>query len=416
MTPPGHSRARRIRWLVVILVCLVICTCIPYSLNFEPDTLPSDIPSAVAQRFKQADQYIWPKIIVSRLRTIVNILAIYLVVASLVAVRLEVRYGQDPLRRWPVRIGFLLLLYLGLYGLSLPSLFRGFFHSQSFGITHLTFPAYLKILMVSVPTGLAIFLLKYLLVFCCMAIFRSRWWLASAVAVCLLFQIIPEIVSRKVPIDPVTSFSELPDGAVREAMQDVTTRAGQDGIEFLVEDRSARATTANMYMTGRVGREYVVMTDTLLQTLSPCEIAGVFAHELGHKVTRPITVPLNMTIGIAKLLCVFYIIHLVHRRRMIPERSRLQAMVHIMLVVKMASQVIHPFSCAIHRFQEREADTYALELMGDPDCFRGALHKIGSMNLEPYSLPDWVYYTSASHPVMRERLQMTARWSPANTL
>ena len=411
VTTEAQDRRRRMSRLGLLLILLVVGVLLLYSLPIPAPDLPDSIPAELAPRFAEAHAYIWPEILAGWVRPAIGMLLLYLIVLSGAAVAIETRYGADKLRRWPLRILFLLVFYAMISLIDTPNSIRSFYHARAFGLTQLTLAESLELSLRATPFAFAVFVLKFLLVFCCLAIFRARWWVAAAVLVLVVFELAPERLSRTVPLDPILTLEPLPDGPYREAMDRVSALAEED-IDYLVEDRSQRSDTVNMYMTGRVGREYVVVTDTLLGCLSPDEVAVVLAHEYGHKLSRPVTVPLSMILTVAKMLAVFYLVHWFHHRRAIPERDRLQALVYIMLAAMAVSLLDYPFSCALYRYQERTSDAYALELTGDATALRSALLKVGAANLEPWEVPGWVYLTSASHPQLRDRVRMAETFTP----
>jgi STE24 endopeptidase len=77
----------------------------------------------------------------------------------------------------------------------------------------------------------------------------------------------------------------LPDGPLRRRLERVAGRVGFRFTDFLVWD------TGNMMVNACVtgvlpGFRYVLLTDALIESLSPVEVAAVFGHEVGHVAHR----------------------------------------------------------------------------------------------------------------------------------
>jgi STE24 endopeptidase len=77
----------------------------------------------------------------------------------------------------------------------------------------------------------------------------------------------------------------LPRGALRDRLERVAHRAGFRFTDILVWDSGG--TMLNACVTGIVpGFRYVLLTDALVETMTPVEVAAVFGHEIGHIAHR----------------------------------------------------------------------------------------------------------------------------------
>ena len=96
--------------------------------------------------------------------------------------------------------------------------------------------------------------------------------IASAVAMVVLS---PVLLRRIFPTRP------LPPGELRDGLEALAQRAGVRLRDVLVWDTDRAM--VNALLVGIVpGLRYVLLSDLLLETMSPPQVAGVFAHELGH--------------------------------------------------------------------------------------------------------------------------------------
>jgi STE24 endopeptidase len=77
----------------------------------------------------------------------------------------------------------------------------------------------------------------------------------------------------------------LPDGPLRRRLEGAARRAGFRFTDVLVWDTGG--TVLNACVTGVVpGFRYVLLTDALVDTMTPVEVAAVFGHEIGHIAHR----------------------------------------------------------------------------------------------------------------------------------
>jgi len=306
-------------------------------------------------------------------------------------------------RVWLARILFLLAVYLTLSAIGFPFRFCRYLHYRDFGLTSLTVPGWLKVFALTLPVPLTIFVLKYLLVICTLPLCKRRWWIAAALGVFVIFDAAPEIVSRTYPADPVETLQPLVAGPHFDAMKAVLRKAGLD-LPLMVVDESRRSNAANMCLTGRQGREYVLVTDTFVRQYSPAETALALAHELGHFQHKTKTLVTKLGGALLLSLVAFGLAFVCTGRQALPVSDAPRLIAIIMLCALVAGQAFGPVSLALSRGEEREADSYALRLTGDGKQFQRLLLKVARNHLTPLDLPGWRYFLSASHPTFLERI------------
>jgi STE24 endopeptidase len=120
-----------------------------------------------------------------------------------------------------------------------------------------------------------------------MSAMGERWWwyvwlfwLAFNLLVMLIF---PTLIA---PL--FNKFSPLPDGALKSRIEALLARCGFTASGLFVMDGSKRSAHGNAYFTGLGRAKRIVFFDTLIAKLSPAEVEGVLAHELGHFKRRHI--------------------------------------------------------------------------------------------------------------------------------
>jgi STE24 endopeptidase len=120
-------------------------------------------------------------------------------------------------------------------------------------------------------------------------VFRRLWpsWeddpLAEPIEMVLLGSLV--LVAAPLFIRLAWPTRSLPDGPLRRRLERVARRAGFRFTDVLVWDTGG--SILNACVTGIVpGFRYVLLTDALIDTMTPVEVAAVFGHEIGHIAHR----------------------------------------------------------------------------------------------------------------------------------
>ena len=404
---------RLFRPIVVLLPIVLLLELATVWWPVSPPVLPDDLPAEAVEGFEQAERYLRPLIVGRFFSSLAGILLVLVVLLSGVAARVEEKYGGSHLR-WPARIGFLFAFFLLIWLAFFPSSWVHFLRNRDFGITEMVWQTWLRNKVLGTPVPLLLFFGRWLILFCLIAIFKSSWWWVGALFLFGVFSVLPEWASRTYPLDPVEEMAPLPAGEIREAFEGLAAETGRN-LELMMVNESERTRRVNMALTGRIGREYVLVTDTLIDKLTPEEARVMLAHELGHAVTRHIVIPFRKLFGLFGSLLTLGLVYRFQRVHPVAERRILSVLLQVMLAGHLVTTVLRPVQGVVSRYEEREADRYALELTRDPESFRSLMLKLAKVNLEPYDAPRWAYWLyGASHPTIRERLEMAERWGAEN--
>jgi STE24 endopeptidase len=335
-------------------------------------------------------------------RHALTILGIALVLVSGIAVAAEAYYGTGRWR-WPARAATILALYLLLSILDLPFRTATYIHHLAFGLTPMTWADWFRLQTATTMAASAVLVLKGILVFCILRIFRKWWWLATPVALFLCFEAVPEFFGN-LRVQPGSTYYPLPGGPHRDALERAARLAGVD-IEFRVEDRSRWDTTVNMDLSGHASGRDLVLTDTFLDRFTPEETALAFTHELGHHLHRtPYLLRYKAVVFVSFLLACLLACLILRRSATAPDMG-LQTTITVILCLAIANVLFLPVDSAISRWDERIADRYALEVTGDPDHYASLLIKGAEINLSRLDVPGWEYFVFARYPSLRDRLR-----------
>jgi STE24 endopeptidase len=293
---------------------------------------------------------------------------------------------------------------LGLWVVGLPFGFLSLWWSRRY---HLEKRSYISWLLAQWPSllaqvvGLTIVLTILLLL---AGRLPRRWWLAAgplfvAVGALLVF-VLPyvETLGTRAP-HRTRLAAEIRQLARKEGVGDTPVRIDEVGDE-------TRAANAEAIGIGPSKR--VVIWDTFLSgRFTAGEIKVVAAHEFGHHAHR------HLWKGIAWSALIVVPGFLVmsaatgHRGGMaLPGNVPLA-----LLVITVFNLAITPFTNAVSRRYEAEADWSALRATRDPRDAERLFEKFASLDLQQPNPPGWSYAWIDNHPTIVQRIAMARAWA-----
>ena len=244
--------------------------------------------------------------------------------------------------------------------------------------------------------------------------FGRSWW-APAAAVIVGFGVVTTYATPVV-LDPLfNKFTPLPAGEMRSAVFDLARRAGVDVGQVYVMDASRRTTAANAYVAGLGQTKRVVLYDNLLKDFEPGEVRLVVAHELGHVRYRDVPHGLLYLAIVAP----FGMLAAARLAERITPRDALAgaaAVPAVVLAVGVMAPAITFTSNQLSRAVETRADTYSLELTGEPRTFISFQKRVTLQNVSDPDPPRVTHWLLGTHPTTMQRIGLGVRFgatSPA---
>jgi STE24 endopeptidase len=285
-------------------------------------------------------------------------------------------------------------------------LYSTFVLEKRFGFNTTTFRTWLLDTLKSALISAALGLLFLYLLYAFIDGTGSHWWLWAAAG----FSVLDLGLSLIYPlvIAPLfNKFTSLPEGSLKERINELAHRLDFRVGGIFVMDGSKRSKHSNAYFTGLGRVKRVVLYDTLLAQMSEDEILAVLAHEIGHEKKKHV---LKMTaLSIALSFVIFKVLDLLMRWGALyaafgfAESSKHAIILILGLVAGPATFFLTPAFSAWSRKHEYAADAFAAEATG-ADALASALVKLNrenASNLWPSKLYSAWYY---SHPTLVERL------------
>lgn len=245
-----------------------------------------------------------------------------------------------------------------------------------------------------------------------------RWWLYMAMAS------VPFLLAgaflKPIWIDPLfNKFGPMKDQALERSILGLAERAGIGASRVFEVDKSVDTKAVNAYVTGFLGSKRIVLWDTLLAKLDEREVLFVMAHEMGHYVLGHVV--RSIVLSVAVTLVGLYFVHrtaggLIERysaRFGFLELKDPASVPLFLMLLQVATLVLMPAAMAYSRWQEHEADRFAIELTGMNRSGASAFVKLQAENLSN-PRPGWVYRVfRASHPSIGDRIDFCNAYRPA---
>lgn len=236
------------------------------------------------------------------------------------------------------------------------------------------------------------------------------WWLMSAAAFAGAMWVLTGLTPTLL-LPMFYRFTPLGREALRERLQALSRRAGVPVLGVYEWGLGAKTRRANAALVGAGGTRRILVSDTLLAEYTDDEIEVILAHELAHHVHRDI--PKALVAEFVLLVAGFGVAALAVNRWWRPLTlagpGDVAGLPLILLASGAAMLAATPLLNALSRFNERQADRYALRLTGRREAFESAMRRLGAQNLSeprPSRLALWLFHT---HPPIADRIDAARR-------
>jgi STE24 endopeptidase len=276
-------------------------------------------------------------------------------------------------------------------------LWRGWWRERRWGLSTQSLGGFLadRGKGVGVASALAALMLLGLAVL--VRLLPDAWPLAAAAAGALLVLLLGFVAP--LVLEPLFNrFEPLREEALAGELRALAERAGAPVRDVLVADASRRTTKANAYVSGLGATRRIVLYDTLLRQSPSEEIAGVVAHELGHRRERHVAkwtlIGMGSAAGAAAVLWLVFG----------DGAGDARNVADVLLVLSVLELLALPAAAALSRRWERAADRFALSLTRDRDALEAAFRRLAETNVADLDPPVLVRTLLATHPPLPERI------------
>jgi STE24 endopeptidase len=228
--------------------------------------------------------------------------------------------------------------------------------------------------------------------------FARNWWIGAATVlfvIALVLQFVLPYVSRY-----GTHPLRAPKLAAAVTQLEAREHAGHPTVR--VETVSGQTTAANAYAIGIGPSSSVFIWDTMLDgRFTPREVRFVIGHELAHLARLHLWkgIAWGLLIGIPLLAAVAFV---TGRRGGLRNPSNVPLALLTLTVLQLA---LTPFTNAVSRRYEAEADWVGLQGTQDPEAAKGLFKGFVRTDLQDPNPPGWVHVFLDDHPPPLTRVE-----------
>lgn len=235
----------------------------------------------------------------------------------------------------------------------------------------------------------------------------ASWWLVAA-GLLACAHVAWAVAVPAVVIPRIATLAPLSRASLSTRLSTLLARTGRQVPRVLRWTRDAHAGRAQALLAGVGDARCILLSDGLLDAYSDDEIEVVVAHELAHAAHGD--VPQTLLVQGVRELLGLWGLHLVwpHLAPWLgaPSPPTVDQLAALVLVGWGWQVMTAPLLHALARQQERRADAYALSVTERPEAFLSALRRLKQEHLADDSAPTLVYWWTASHPRIAERMAM----------
>ena len=235
-----------------------------------------------------------------------------------------------------------------------------------------------------------------------------EWWWVAATGVVVAFLLATQVLVPRVVMPLFYDFDPIEDGSLRDAVEDVFDRAGFTCDQVYVMNASSRSGHSNAFFTGFGATKRVVLFDTLVDQMEDTAVQSVLAHELAHWKKGHIwqNVAASALQAAVLLFVASFLLDAGWLYGMfgVPEEPA-AGLLLAALWLQPLNQLTAPLQNKLWLANEREADAFAVDVMGGGESLADALASLTSENLgNPFPHP---YYEAFhyQHPPVPERIR-----------
>ena len=309
-----------------------------------------------------------------------------------------------------VLTGLLFFVIPGLINalLDLPfDYYQTFVLEEKFGFNRSTLKLWIRDHLKSGLLSLLLFSLVFSLLLWLIQAAPRTWWVWGFVFLSL-FQLLLAVLYPVLIAPLFNKFEAITNEELKEQIAGLMKRAGIGLKGIFQMDAGTRSGHTNAYFTGLGKTKRVVLFDTLLQAHPREEIVGILAHELGHHKRKHILKQF-LLFAAATLIGLYLASRLLELSLLYWSFGFDQPKAYVGLFLlgllgQKAGFFLVPFSLALSRHYERQADDFARIQMGSGQPLTEAFKRMAAdnlTNLSPHPIYVRFHY---SHPPLVERV------------
>lgn len=242
-------------------------------------------------------------------------------------------------------------------------------------------------------------------------VWPDLWWVLGWVLV-VLAAVVGQVVYPRLRHRVLDDPEPLTDGPVYEAVTAVFDRADAARPKVYRTTGDAHGSTMDAHVSG-VGRGRVVLSGAMIDELSPEELQGVVAHELGHlrnaHLWKGLVGPAVQAAVATALLGYLVDATWVYGQFGVPADATHAGLALALVWAYPVVRLTAPLRNAPTAAYERRADAFASDVLDDPEPLSRALRRVsGGFLLDPFPHDAYVLF-HYTHPPIPARIRALRR-------
>ena len=234
----------------------------------------------------------------------------------------------------------------------------------------------------------------------------NAWLFCWGVAV--VFILIVQYIAPTWLMPLFNKFTPLPEGELRDAINEYAQRIGFKLENLYVMDGSKRSTRSNAFFTGFGRHRRIVLFDTLIEKHTTDELVAVLGHEMGHYKLKHILK--MMAVGFLQTGLMFFILSLfisypgLFQAFYVQEPSVYAGLIFFGMLFSPLGNFIGLIIQYVSRTHEYAADKFASATTGNGEAMIGALKRLSVDNLSNLEPHPFYVFLNYSHPPVLQRI------------
>ena len=410
-------------WLLPIIILFYVLTCLGSflleilnlrHLREYGSEVPPEFAKAIDQEaLKKANDYTFANSRFEIVHTIYNeIIALVFIFGGVLTWYNRLLFNYQKEHGWSFAVWGLVFVMLLSYGktlLNIPfKLYHTFSIERRFGFNTMSILLWFGDLIKGLIASTILISLLLLGAFHLVEA-HADWWWFPVWAFFFVFTLFVIYISPYV-IEPLfNKFTPIKDEELAKDIIAMLEKAGIKVSGVYTMDASKRTKHSNAYFSGIGKVKRIVIFDTLLERLSREELLAVLAHEAGH--CRKKHVVKNLVLFEALSAIGAFVAFLLLESDILAQIFHLEIdtffakMIVLSFIASIILWAMPLFFNAISRSFEREADDFAVDMVGSGKPLADALIKLSADNLANL-YPQRLYaYFNYSHPPVLERVK-----------
>ncbi len=291
------------------------------------------------------------------------------------------------------------------------SYYVGFVREHRYELSTQSFPEWFSEQMIGLAIGLVVGSIFIAIIYAIIRAARNTWWVWGS-AVTIAFA---AVMGMLFPVYIAPLFNTYTPMEQSELRSDIIALAQANGVpatDVMVYDRSRQTNSISANVSGFGPTTRISLADTLLERGSPEAVRHVMGHEIGHYVLGHVYSGLIMNTLL--ILFSFAAVHFGFRAIAKNERWGIRDISDpagfplILILLAVIGIITSPLQRNLTRFNEQQADMFALNAAREPDgAAEAAILLSEYRKMEPSPLERWWFYT---HPSGWDRVHNAMVW------